>query len=200
MADKDILAEELEAFSDARDAEEENRNRGLESLKFYNGEQWPEKIAKERNSDGRPCLTINKMPAFVRQVVNDGRQNRPQIKVKPVDDNSDPETAEIFTGLIRNIEYESKADIAYDTALMSACTVGWGYLRVLTEYENDFTFDQCIKIKAVPNPFSVYGDPNAVEADGSDWMRAFHHRVLLKVRVPAQVQGRGRGGLGSIRL
>jgi hypothetical protein len=173
MADKDILAEELEAFSDARDAEEENRNRGLESLKFYNGEQWPEKIAKERNSDGRPCLTINKMPAFVRQVVNDGRQNRPQIKVKPVDDNSDPETAEIFTGLIRNIEYESKADIAYDTALMSACTVGWGYLRVLTEYENDFTFDQCIKIKAVPNPFSVYGDPNAVEADGSDWMRAF---------------------------
>lgn len=173
MADKDILAEELDAFEKARDAEEENRNRGLESLKFYNGEQWPEKIKKQRESEGRPVLTINKAPAFVRQVVNDGRQNRPQIKVKPVDDNSDPETAEIYTGLIRNIEYESKADIAYDTALMCSCTVGWGYLRVLTEYENDFTFDQCIKIKSVPNPFSVYGDPNAVEADGSDWMRAF---------------------------
>ena len=173
MSDKDILSEELEAFEKALDAEEENRNRGLESLKFYNGEQWPELIKKQREGEGRPVLTINKMPAFVRQVVNDGRQNRPQIKVKPVDDNSDPETADIFTGLIRNIEYESKADIAYDTALMTSCTVGWGYLRVLTEYENDFTFDQRIKIGSVPNPFSVYGDPNGVEADGSDWMRAF---------------------------
>ena len=113
------------------------------------------------------------MPAFIRQVVNDGRQNRPQIKVKPVDDNSDTETAKILEGLIRNIEYESKADIAYDTALDNACSCGWGYVRVAIEYEHDATFDRALRIQRIANPFTVYGDPNSTAADSSDWNRAF---------------------------
>lgn len=175
MASKDdLLAEELEAFQTAVDAESENREVALEDLEFARlGEQWPEKIRKQREEEGRPVLTINKMPAFIRQVVNDSRQNRPQIKVKPVDDNADKDTANVLEGLVRNIERTSKADVAYDTAVDYACSMGFGYIRVSVDYEYDDSFDKCIKIERVANPFSVYGDPHSTSVDGSDWNRCW---------------------------
>ena len=173
MADKDILHEEREAFEAAHEAEAENRAQALEMIKFIRlSEQWPEKIKKQRELEGRPTLTINKLPAFIRQVVNDGRMNRPQIKVKGVDEKADPATAKVIEGLVRNIEYVSKADVAYDTALESAATMGWGYLRLAIDYEYDDTFDKGLRIKRVANPFSVYADPHSIEADSSDWNQA----------------------------
>lgn len=170
MSDKDILSEEREAFETAHEAESENRAIALESLEFSRlGKQWPDQIKRQRELESRPVLTINKMPSFIRQVVNDSRMNRPQIKVKGVDDNSDPETAQIIEGLIRNIEYVSKADVAYDTAVDCAASMGWGYIRIGIEYAYDDSFDKELRIKRVANPFSVYGDPYSTEADSSDW-------------------------------
>ena len=122
LSDDDLLIEAREAFDEAEEAEEENRRDGLDDLKFARlGEQWPDEARKKREAEGRPCLTINKMPAFTKQVVNDARQNRPSIKVRPADSVADPRTAEIMGGLIRNIEVTSNADVAYDTALASVC-------------------------------------------------------------------------------
>jgi hypothetical protein len=190
MADKDVLAEEKSAFEAAYDAESENRNVALESLRFSRlGEQWPEKIKKQREDENRPVLTINKMPAFIRQVVNDSRMNRPQIKVKGVDDNSDPETANVFEGCIRNIEYVSKADIAYDTAVDCAASMGWGYIRIGIDYEYDDSFDKGLRIQRVGNPFSVYGDPYSTEADSSDWNQAHVVEYLKKTEFQRRYKG-----------
>lgn len=161
-------------FDDDISREAENRQAAIEDIAFARlGEQWPERVRKERERDGRPCLTINRMPTFIRQVVNDGRMNTPQIKVKPVDDNGDAETAEILNGLIRNIEYTSQADIAYDTALESAVTCGMGYFRIGTEYSGDEEFTQEIRIHRVTNPLAVVFDSNSESIDGSDWNHAF---------------------------
>lgn len=171
----DILQEALDAFELAEEAESENRKCALEDVKFSRlSDQWPDEIAKQRELDGRPCLTINKLPAFIRQVVNDARQNKPSIKVHPVDDTADVETAEIINGIIRNIEYTSDADVAYDTGVECAVGGGVGYWRVDIDYAFDDTFDLDVLIKRVPNPFSVYGDPASTAADSSDWNTAFH--------------------------
>jgi hypothetical protein len=189
-SEKDILADEREEFERAADAESENRNVALEDLRFARlGEQWPDEIRKQRERDGRPVLTINKMPAFIRQVVNDSRQNRPQIKVKPVDDKADIETANIMEGLIRNIERTSKADVAYDTAVDFAVSCGFGYIRVAIDYEYDDTFDKCLKIERIANPFSVYGDPNSTSMDGSDWNRAWVTELIPKEQFRAKYKG-----------
>lgn len=75
MSDDDILAEAREAFQLAADAEAENRREALDDLRFARlGEQWPEKVRRARELEGRACLTINRLPAFIRQVVNDARQ------------------------------------------------------------------------------------------------------------------------------
>jgi len=170
----DILEDAKEAFDLAVEHEAENRRESLDDLKFARlGQQWPEKVRIDRELDGRPCLTINRMPAFIRQVVNDARQNKPGIVVHPQDDDADPETAEIFNGLIRNIEQGSDAEVAYDTALDFAVTSGVGYFRINTRYISDTSFDQELVIERIANPFSVYGDPASTSADSADWNTAF---------------------------
>jgi hypothetical protein len=104
----------------------------------------------------------------VRQVTNDQRQNRPSIKVNPVDDKADIDTAKILQGLIRHIEYSSNSDVAYDTAFEGAATKGIGYFRAITDYCDPHSFDQEIVIKRIRNSFSVYLDPTYQEPDGSD--------------------------------
>lgn len=179
MAD-DLLKDAREQFKRCEEAEHDNRIAALDDLKFARlGEQWPEAIKRQRELEHRPCLTVNRMPAFIRQVVNDSRQNKPSIIFHPVED-GDVETAEIMNGLMRNIEYTSNADIAYDTAIDFAVSMGFGYIRVDTDYSYDDAFDQDIRILQVPNPFSVYGDPLSTSADGSDWKVAFVTDILKK--------------------
>ena len=176
-----ILKEALAAFQRCVDEEDANRIRGKEDISFAVEEkQWPDKILKAREDEGRPALTINKLRAFIRQVVNDARQNKPQIKVSPVDSEADPETAEVFTGLIKHIETASYADIAYDTAVECAVTNGFGYIRVKSDYAFDDMFDMDLCIERVANPFSVYGDPASTSADGSDWNVAFVVEPMTK--------------------
>src|SRR5690348_1027164 len=106
----DIVKEALEAFEIAQDAESENRNLAKEDILFARmGEQWDNAILQERRLSGRPCLTINKLQAVIRQVVNDSRQNRPATAAHPCDSNADKETAEVLSGIIRSIEANSDA-------------------------------------------------------------------------------------------
>ncbi len=165
---QDIIATAKERFQFAVECEYENRKKALDDLKFRAGEQWPDEIKRERTNDGRPCLVINRIPQFIRQVTNDQRQNRPSIRVSPVDDNADIETAKAFQGLIRHIEYNSNADVAYDTAFEGSVTKSFGYFRIVTDYVSPMSFEQEILIKRIRNAFSVYLDPNSKEPDGSD--------------------------------
>lgn len=185
--DDDLLRDALDMFQECESAESTNRQSALEDIIFSRlGEQWPADIAQQRQREGRPCLTINKLPTFIRQVVNDARQNKPAIKVHAADSGADPATAELINGLIRNIEYVSNADTAYDTATECAVTGGFGYIRVGLDYAYDDAFDMDISIKRVSNPFSIYGDPNSTAADSSDWNVSFVVDKLTKEQFEQQ--------------
>lgn len=163
------------------------RQEFADDLRFCRlGEQWPENIRKERDLDGRPCLTINRLPAFTRQVVNDARQNKPQIKVRPADGGADVRTAEVFGGIIRNIESVSKAQIAYDTGVDMAVNGGFGFWRIDLEYVNDFSFDLEPRINRIANPLTVYFDPMTQAADSSDWRYCFVADMMPKTEFEAQ--------------
>lgn len=149
-------------------AEADNRKAAVDDRKFKAGDQWPADVLAQRNTDKRPALTNNRMKTFVHQVTNPARENRPQINLSPVGSKSDKEGAQVFEGLIRSIERDSHADIAYDTALDDAVTSGWGYMRLLTEWKSPTSFDQVLVIRRVRNPFTVYLDPDRQEPDGSD--------------------------------
>lgn len=169
----DPLHEVRERYKLSEEYWADDRKSALDDIKFRNGEQWPKEVADQRTKDKRPCLTVDKLNQYVRQIVNDGRQNRPAIKVSPVDGGADIATAEILAGIVKHIESRSNADAAYDTALDSSATGGFGYFTVGTEYTGEESFDQDIKIKRKRNPLSVLIDPNSTEADASDMKWAF---------------------------
>lgn len=166
--DRKIIETAQKRFKLAQEATTDIRTNGLDDLKFRAGDQWPDEIKRDRDEYNRPCLTINQLPQFTRQVTNDLRQNRPSLTASPVDDDADIETAEIIQGMFRHIEYDSNAELAYDTAVSGAVNNSFGYFRVVTEYSDDMSFEQDIKIKRIRNPFSVYMDPTCQEPDESD--------------------------------
>jgi len=187
VADKDKLAQGRRTFTLAQDAETDNRAAYEDDVSFArHEEQWPSDILKQRTDEGRPTLTISKMNSFIRQVVNDARQNKPAIKVHPADSGADPETAEVINGLIRNIEYTSNADTAYDTGMECAVSGGFGYWRIGLDYAYEDSFDMDLSIERIANPLSVYGDPYSTAADSSDWMDAFVVDVMSKDQFKAK--------------
>jgi hypothetical protein len=178
-SESSVLATARSRLDMAIGALSESREDEIDDLKFYAGSpdnrwQWPADVLATRGSvqgqtiNARPCLTVNKLPQHVRQVTNDQRQNRPSGKVIPADDHADIEVAEIFNGMVRHIEYISDADVAYDTACENQVSYGEGYIRILTEYCDENTFDQDIKIGRVRNSFSVYMDPTIQDPTGAD--------------------------------
>lgn len=167
-SDKEILRVALERFRLAEEAEADLRREALDDLNFSVGDQWPEQVKRQRERQNRPCLVINRLPQSIHQLTNDQRQNRPAIKVSPFDDNADKDTAEVFQGLIRNIEVTSNADTAFDTGFDSTVRCGFGYVRVVSDFCDPFSFDQELRIKRIPDRFSVYLDPHYNEPDGSD--------------------------------
>ena len=193
----DVLATARARLDMAVSALSESREDEVDDLKFYAGSpdnhwQWPADVLATRGAvqgqtiNARPCLTINKLPQHVRQVTNDQRQNRPGAKVIPVDDKADVQVAEIFNGMIRHIEYISDADVAYDTACENQVAYGEGYLRLLTEYCDDDTFDQDIKIGRVRNSFSVYMDPMIQDPTGADAKYCFITEDLTRAEYERQ--------------
>lgn len=169
----DLLTKARDRMAACVDAEHGGRAEAVDDLRFLKGEQWPSGAEVQRKLEGRPCMTFNQMPAIIQQVTNDQRQNTPSIKVHPVDDNADVETAEVIQGLIRHIEYDSNADAAYDTAVNAAATHGFGVWRLLTEYEAPDSFDQVIRFSRVRNSLSVYIDPYAQCPVASDMRYCF---------------------------
>jgi hypothetical protein len=167
-----FLRTALERFKLAAEAENKTRMEALDDLDFRIGHQWPDDLQTQRGLDGRPCLTINRLPPIIRQVTNEQRQQRPSINVNPVGPGSDQDTAEIFQGAIRHIEVNSDAEISYDTAFESTVTIGFGYWGIETRYVEK-SFDQEIYIRRIKNPFRVYFDPSAVEPCYEDAMWAF---------------------------
>lgn len=173
-ADEDLHAEGLRIYEHAVQVDDHNRTRYAEDIRFARlSEQWPEAVRKQREKDGRPCLTLNKLKSFIRQVVNDARQNKPSITYTPVGDGADEWTAKVRNGLVRNIQNTSNADVAYDTSIDNAVSGNVGYFRVTTDYAAEDAFDQDIGIERIADSLSVVPDAYALDADSANWNDAF---------------------------
>ncbi len=173
MAKKlDLLELAKERLKEAEEVDLDNRKAAKEDIEFaYNmgrNGQWPEYIRQKRISKKRPCLTVNLLDKFIGRLVGEQKANRIRIKIRPVDSDTDPDLAEVYNDIIRSIESDSSAEVAYDTAYEHAVSGGFGYYRILTEYTSDDSFNQDIKIKRILNQFSVYFDPKSSEFDFSD--------------------------------
>lgn len=177
MAD-DIIETALKKLEKDQDHWQEVYEKAREDSHFLSDDeyaQWDETDYLERKDTNRPALTIDQLGQFVHQVVNDIRINTPTINVIPTGYESDQKTAEVFKGIIKNIEYASGADDVYDYAVLNAVKTSIGFIRIDHDYEDDESFNQSLCIKRVINPLAVFLDSNSIEVDGRD---AKHATIL----------------------
>ena len=193
------ISEAIEFLRQAAEADTTNRAEALDDVKFAAGDQWPVEIQNSRNLEARPCLTINKIDAYCRQITNQQRQQRPRIKCQGMNNQTDAKMAQVITGICRHVEVNSNADHAYDTAYDFAVRMGWGYWRVTTDYIRPDSFDQEIYIKPIDNPFTVYFDPNSTAPDGSDAEKCLITVVMPKENFRKMYPDADDGGSFSAR-
>lgn len=176
-ADQEILEEARSRFNYCVQWEATARLRFDWDTKFANGDnynnyQWPQDVLNARitpdNGVVRPCLTINKTAQHNLQIINDAKQNKPGVNIRPVGEEASFDAAQIFQEIVRHIEYISSAEQVYDHATTSQVEGGIGYWRVCTDFVDEDTFDQEIYLRRIKDARSVYLDPDINEADGSD--------------------------------
>lgn len=172
-ATSDVVTTALAQYQYAYEYNRDNANAAYEDLRFAAGDQWPGDVERQRKAAGRPCLTVNMVPKFLRQVTGDIRQMRPAVRVIGVDDNGDMEKAEAYQDIIRYIERRSDASYAYFNAADSTVAAGIGYWRIETEYADDEENAQDICIGAVHDGVGVVIDPDSEHAVKLDATFAF---------------------------
>ena len=172
--DGELLAEVRKRYEQAAGAEAQNRKLFSEDLRFIYQDtqeadgQWDSAILLQRR--GRPSYTFNRVIGTVNLVLGDQRQTRPQARVRAANKDTAGSTADIFAGLIRDIEQCSGAESIYDTQFKFAVAGGWGAWRIVPEYEDDKSFSQVLRIKNIPNPLTAFWDPEATCPCKSDAM------------------------------
>ena len=163
----EIVREAKERLKEVQDWEGVVRPLMVEDKRFDNGEQWDSEVSKQRKFESRPTLTVPRTNQFTDRLKNEQRQNKPSVKVRPVGD-ADKKPAKYRQGLIRHIQYQSKAQLAYQKAFNDAVTCGRGHWLVTSEYVSDDSFDQNVIIDTIENAMNVYMDPHHKEPDYSD--------------------------------
>ena len=200
-----IYEEAEERFAQCEGWEKESRRLFLEDLKFAsadpdNGFQWPNHMRRNRDVDQRPALTINKTRQHNLQIINDLKQNKPSITIRPTGDGATFQSAQIYQHIVRDIERQSNASVGYDIASEFQVKAGIGYVRATTEYENDHTFNQDIRIKAVPDPLSVYLDRDIKERNGSDARYGFVFEDMEKSKFEKEYPDfKGKANLDTLQ-
>lgn len=187
MSENDQIIQLARArMSEAFTADQPHRERAQDDLRNVIGDQWPEEERLERESEGRPCLTINILAQNVRQVTGQIRSLNPAIRVTAADSAANKDTAEVIEGMVRHIENKSDASSVYEAATEQAAASSIGYWRILPEYADGDTFDQEIRIKRIYNPFSVFLDPFAKDPTRKDARYGFIVEEMPKEEFEAE--------------
>jgi Phage P22-like portal protein len=160
MSDKDdFLATARKRFAAAAEDEKHLRDKFVSDLKFASpdgDDQWDPQVKQQREMAGRPAMSFPRCHTFVQQVSNEARQKKPQIKFAPRLE-QDKDTAECLEGLARYIQYDSQAQVAYETAIEYSAGGSFGYYRFLTDYCDDDSDDLELKVVPVLDPLTIYG-------------------------------------------
>ncbi len=181
--DQEILDRAKKRFAECESYEGEFRKSYRDDMRFLfadsdNQDQWPADVKASRQRDKKPMITINKTHTHWLHVVNEAKENKPNISVHPTNDEATYDAAQIFEGLVRHIEYISDAQSAYDRAMETSVGGGIGYWRLTTEYLDDKSFDQEIFIREIADPMSVFLDVQAKKRDRSDARYAFIYEEM----------------------
>lgn len=149
-----------------------NRDASLEDARFLIGQQWDDLVRQRREAARKPVLTINRLPAFVAQVVGARRMNETTIKILP-DNGGTQQIAKVREGLIRNILKVSKAEQAFDKSFEQAVIGGVGNFQATMDWDSQEVFNQVLGVEPIQDAMAVVWDRGMTEITGRDAAHCF---------------------------
>lgn len=165
--EESFLGEMRTLFTENMEADRANRDAAIEDLAFVIGSQWDTDTQAKRSKARKPTLTINRLQAFLAQVLGARRQNETQIKVVP-DNGGTQDVAQVREDLLRSVQKESRAAAAYDNALMGCVSCGIGNFQLELEYEGTDVFEQKLCINPILDHLAVVWDRRMIDPTGRD--------------------------------
>lgn len=180
-------------------------NQGQKDLKIFIAkdplDQWDDNIKNRRSAMDRPMLTENLLPMFHKRVSGNFRMNTPATKVAALDGKGSAETADVIRGLIYNIRYQSQADVIHQRVFDHLLLTGFGTWGLTTQFIDDSTFEQELRVEGFKNQFAVRIDPNFEMPDTSDKKYAFVYQTLSEDQWEEKFPGeefQGNSGFDSV--
>ncbi len=200
-----IIAEARERWQRCSEAEDAQRKRIVAAKKFRADDQWPDAIRIQREGQTslqgvaaqppRPCLTVDRLSAPVRQISNSIKSASFAIEVLPNGNGADNEVADIYQGYLRRVWNQARGESPVEWAADQAIEGGIGWFRLRTDYvlengpESSETtqtafdiaiFDQELRLERITNNLTVYCDPSAMKPTRSDAAFMFVTEDLYK--------------------
>ncbi len=173
--DEALLREIRDRYAEYKQAWEKIREERQTDMRYIAGDPWSDEDKKARKDAGRPCISHDELSQYINQAVNNQRQNKRGIKIDPLGNGANDQTAELNQDTVRTIEYRSNAQAAYTTAFQGQIEGGYGFIRLSRRYayEGDEITEenwdhQELQVKNIANPDSVLYDPNCKDADWGD--------------------------------
>ncbi len=158
----------------------ENTDTYNEFNQFVWGMQWMENEVKVFEDYKKIPLTMNKIAPLLNHLIGEQRQNTPSLECIP-DETVPVETVEVREALVKEIVFDSEAKVVYQTAFQCSASGGYGAYYIDTEYENEFSFKQVIRIREGQIPTRFFWDPAAMTHCKTDGMFAgFRTRMSRK--------------------
>jgi hypothetical protein len=166
-SEQDFLTHMRKEFYDDISYDRLNRDAAIEDLRFVVGDQWDDAVRTRRTAARKPTVTVNRIPAFVAQVVGARRMNETTIKVLP-DNNGTQDIATLREGLIRNLLKVCHAERAFDKSFEQQVMCGIGNFQAEMDYESDEVFDQVLKVTPINDALAVVWDRMLTDPTGRD--------------------------------
>jgi hypothetical protein len=175
-----IIEQALDRFKVGSEAARAQRDRETEALKFQvPSEQWPKEARDQRNGGtiggvplpARPMLSIPKLDQPIQLELNKAKSAHLGVQIHPLSEDADDDTAEMLQDHYRQIEVDSRAELARGWAFERGIKSGWGVYRLLTEYDPAApkgSKDQRILLRRILHQESVVLDPFSQEPNFSD--------------------------------
>ncbi len=159
-----VHIEAMQRYEASYAAERGQRDEALEDMRFafVAGAQWDDIDSNSRKD--RPRFEINKIASPINQTIGEQRQNRISMKARPTKGAATAETANLYSGLIRNIEQSSRFKDVKDNAFKEIVSGGIGAWCLTVGYADDNSFEQEIQLKTIRSAAtSVFYDPSATD-------------------------------------
>lgn len=177
--EQEFVSYAVKCYNDDVTADFLNTQAMVDDQRFLVGYQWDQTEERRRIAAKKPVVTVNRLPAYVGQLIGNRMLNETRIKVLP-DFDGKKDKAEVREGIIRDIEMKSRAKDAYDMALQNSLIGGLGNFGVEMDYTAWNVFNQEIKVKRIPNPTAVVWDHLSIEKTGRDASRVFVEDRMAK--------------------